>query len=140
MQVCHELTEIMKSKFQELAQEHGIYLSSDDDLNLQSLLLLFDEAKRRIAFADEQRQRFTAKYTNLLDKSISQLHTDVLSVAEMANNPLLSSLNTTTRDAALHLVVVIAKQMRLQDVRQRTTRISKPWQYRRVCSMMFRIW
>ena len=109
MQVCHELTEITKSKFQELAQEHGIYLSSDDDLNFQSLIPLFNEAKSRIAFADEQRQRFTTKYTSLLDKSISQLHADVLSVAEMANNPLLPSLDTTTRDAALHFVVVIGK-------------------------------
>ncbi|OHT00707.1 Dynein heavy chain family protein [Tritrichomonas foetus] len=95
--------------FQQLASEQGVFLSSEEQLEFQELLPVFDEVKRCLAFAEEQKAALQPKFASILEKSIAQLHSNVLEVASMANNPLLSKSRTSPNQAATILAVVIAK-------------------------------
>lgn len=101
------LQDVIKG-FQSLATEQSVYISSDEVTEFQETIPIFDQVKRALAFSEEQKATMQPKFAQILEKSISKMHSEVLDVQEMANNRKLSSNRTSPKLAANLLCNIIA--------------------------------
>jgi hypothetical protein len=83
----------------ELIQQLNIQIEAEENQEYQGLQLLIEDIKITLGQASDQKQHLMSKYTPKLDKLISKLHSNVLAVAQISLNPVLTNFNTTTIEA-----------------------------------------
>jgi len=111
--------------FHQLSKDLNIEISNDEQLEYQELVPVFDEVKRCLAFADDHKANLLPKFSLLLEKSISQLHSRVIEVVLLSSNPLLSDLNTKTEDAAHILNDLSLKSEEVEQISQQYNHYQK---------------
>ena len=95
--------------FYQLASELCVTIQSDEESEYQALLPAFDDVKRVLSFAGEQKQTLLPKFSAQLDKLIGQLHSDVLDVAQASLNPILGNITTKIEDAQAFLKEILQR-------------------------------
>ena len=108
-------SEMIKSFFS-LASDQGTYLSTDQQTEFNELLPYLDEVKNALKASRDKRSDLTPRFAVELDASIADLHERVKVVMEMANDPELFRIETTCKEAARILVLLVAKTDELKDL------------------------
>lgn len=103
-------------QFLQLAQDQQIIISEEDKELFNDLSPILDNIKVVLANAPSQIQSQKAHFTVQLDESISTLHDEVKKYKELASNPKLDDQETTNKEAAAILVVLIAKANHARDL------------------------
>ncbi|OHT09907.1 Dynein heavy chain family protein [Tritrichomonas foetus] len=95
--------------FYQLASELSVSIPPDEEAEYQAMLPVFDDVKRALSFAGEQKQTLMPKFSTQLDKLIGQLHSNVLDVAQVSLNPILGNITTKIEEAQSFLKTIMEK-------------------------------